>query len=155
MKRTTLGLILTGGLAAALASSAIAEERGAGMRGGKEMRVQFMAAHIEKVDTNKDGIVSKEEATAYKKKMFKQADANGNGKVSQKELTAFREAEKARREKERQDTFFNNADVDGDGSLNEVEFLIAGPRVFDRFDRDGDGFVALGDMGHYFHRFQK
>ena len=147
MKRTTFGLILTGGLAAALAASAIAEDRGAGMRGGKEMRAQIMAAHIAKIDTNKDGKVSKEEATAYKKAMFKQADANGNGKVSQQELVAFREAEKARREKERQEMFFNNADVDGDGGLNEAEFIVAGPNAFERFDRNGDGIVEPGEMG--------
>ena len=48
-----------------------------------------------KMDINKDGMISKEEATAFHDAKFMEMDANKDGNVSRDEMKAFHEAHKA------------------------------------------------------------
>ena len=38
------------------------------------------------------------------------------------------------------------ADADGDGAVSKAEFAAFRTRMFDRLDRDGDGFASAGDL---------
>lgn len=52
--------------------------------------------HFEKVDTNKDGKISREEMVAKSNRMFDKVDADKDGFVSREEGQKFHEARKAK-----------------------------------------------------------
>lgn len=49
-----------------------------------------MKEHFKMMDTNHDGMISKEEHAASAEKMFMEADANKDGKLSETEMAAFK-----------------------------------------------------------------
>jgi hypothetical protein len=87
MKKTAFALALV----MALASSAAIACPG-GKRGGHMM---------EKMDTNKDGAVSKDEAAAFHAQKFDEMDADKDGKLTKEEGKAFMEKKKAEWEAKR------------------------------------------------------
>jgi len=67
----------------AFAGAALANEHaGADQKGGKPGHHGGM---FKKLDTNGDGVITKEEHQAHADKMFSKMDANGDGKVTQAE----------------------------------------------------------------------
>lgn len=52
-------------------------------------------AWFEKIDTNSDGKISKEEHDSFGNKMFAEADTSGDGSLTLEELKAQKEKEKA------------------------------------------------------------
>ena len=82
MKKTAIALALVLGLASTAALAC------PGHKGGKGMM-------MEKMDTNKDGAVSKDEALAFHGQKFDAMDANKDGKLTKEEGKAFMEAKKA------------------------------------------------------------
>jgi hypothetical protein len=90
MKKTAFALALV----MALASSAAIACPG-GKHGGGHM--------IEKMDTNKDGAVSKDEAMAFHGQKFDEMDADKDGKLTKEEGKAFMEKKKAEWEAKRAD----------------------------------------------------
>lgn len=52
-------------------------------------------AWFQKIDTNADGMISKQEHDAFGEKMFRDADTNSDGKISMEEFSAYKAKEKA------------------------------------------------------------
>jgi Ca2+-binding EF-hand superfamily protein len=99
---------------------------------------------IERFDTNKDGAISKDEATRGPlARAFDHIDTNKDGFLTQDELTA---AAAARREEAqaRMAARFKEVDRNGDGLLSKEE--AAGlPRIerrFDQIDSNKDGHLS-------------
>jgi Ca2+-binding EF-hand superfamily protein len=100
-----------------------------------------------KLDTNHDGAVSKEEATAAAQarvdKMFAKVDANHDGLITQEELRATAQARGAEL-KAKAAARFKAADKNGDGFLSKDEAaaipMLA--RHFDALDTNKDGMLS-------------
>ncbi len=93
-------LILTTALLLISASSAFA-------RGDKAER------WFDRLDTNKDGIITQAEMEARGAERFAKIDANGDGMISVEEFSA------------RAKTHFTRADKDGNGEITKQEFIAA------------------------------
>lgn len=57
--------------------------------------------YFQKIDTNADGVVSKEEWLARGEQKFAEMDANRDGKLSKEEMKAHRDAMRTKREARR------------------------------------------------------
>jgi hypothetical protein len=81
-------------IAALAASSAFAAEQPTPPAGGPQG--QSPAHHMfDDTDTNKDGLISKEEWVAKGDKMFSEIDANKDGKISEDEMKAHHDMKRA------------------------------------------------------------
>ncbi len=85
-------LLLTSFLTLA-ATSVMAEQPGSTDEGPKVRKM--VEYNFVKIDTNGDGVVTKDEATAYAAKMFDEADTNHDGKLTQDEMFDQKMREKA------------------------------------------------------------
>ena len=104
---------------------------------------------INKLDTDSDGQVSREEFAASDRSMVKRMDSNGDGVVTLDEINARIEehqaemARKADKMKSRVQEHFAEADSNGDGIVTKEEAQSA---MFARIDADGDGFLTAQEM---------
>jgi Ca2+-binding EF-hand superfamily protein len=111
------------------------------------------------LDTNHDGAVSREEASAAAQarvdKMFANVDANHDGMITQEEMQAAAQAHRAEM-KAKAAARFKAADKNGDGFLSKDE-AAANPmlaRHFDALDTNKDGMLSpeeIESAAH--HRF--
>lgn len=104
-----------------------ASEPGHGPRGGDRM--------IEMLDGNKDGTITRTEATAALTQHFAMADTDKNGTITQAE----REVMRTRMMQQR----FDKMDTDHSGQLSPQELMAAREAK-----RDGMGGKMHGKMGH-------
>ncbi|MGE0668796.1 MAG: EF-hand domain-containing protein [Sphingomonadales bacterium] len=133
------GMALTTGAVAGIGTAL------AGDKDGKEgWHGRHHGRMIEKLDTDKDGTVSKEEFEAKRAADFAAADADKDGNVSQVELIAFHEKKQAERKAERQKRMYERLDANSDGKVTKDEFQSGG--MFDRMDKDDDGTVSADEM---------
>lgn len=95
-------------------------------------------AHMEAVDTDGDGKISKAEAEAARDELFKSADADGNGSVNFDEFLVMEEKRRQMKLKRR----FERSDKNGDGTLSSDEIGARRDSHFARMDRDGDGEIS-------------
>ncbi len=111
--------IAAAALLIAIPAIAIAKEggeRGHGKRG----------AHFERLDTDKDGKITAEEARAASPKMIERVDTNADGVITPDEAPRM----------------FERIDADGDGKITSEELgAISASRIM-RADADGDGAVT-------------
>lgn len=92
MKKQTLIAL---SLAALIATPALAEH-------GKDGHPHRGPGHMfEKADTNKDGVVTKEEFRAQSDKFFAKLDTNGDGKITKQEQEEAHAKFKQKREEHR------------------------------------------------------
>ncbi len=102
---------------------------------------------FESLDTNHDGAISKDEATAAAQariqKMFDKVDTNHDGLITQDELRAAAQARRAEM-KAKAAARFKAADKNGDGLLSKDEAaaipMLA--RHFDALDTNKDGMLS-------------
>ena len=80
MKYTLLSLTMIGAM---LGVTAHAAENGDSERGHRGDKM------FERVDTNKDGAISREESQAFHNARFSEMDSNSDGKVSKEEANAY------------------------------------------------------------------
>lgn len=136
-------ILLSSALIAAIAAgSGMAIAKGG--HGGGERGAQF----FERLDSDGDGRVTREEMDAHAAERFASADANNDGKLDAEELAAAGEARKAERAQSRVERMLERLDADGDGTLSEAE-LSSNDRAksfFDRLDSDGDGAVSTEEF---------
>lgn len=107
-------LCVIGTCTALLAGSAFAEEHGDMHNGMHKAHGDKHQRFFSKVDTNNDGMVSKDEMVAHAEKRFEKMDADNNGQVTQEEAEAYHDAKrdamrKHRMEKMEQDAMPDNA----------------------------------------------
>ena len=130
-KTTLLGAasLVAGATLFAFAAPAIAEKSGMKDR---------HKAHLEEVDTDKNGRISKAEADAARDRHFKEADADGNGSVSFEEFQAMTEKRREMMLKRR----FERSDKNNDGVLTGDELGGRHADHFERMDKNGDGEIS-------------
>lgn len=143
-KNLALALVTSIGLtSAALASVAAAE-------GPHHKRGHF----FEKIDANKDGKVTLDEAKAAEKARFASIDTNKDGRLTTAELEAHhasKRAEHAKAKPERMKKhgakFFAKLDANGDGVIDAAESAAKVEKMFARMDENGDGVVTKDELG--------
>lgn len=123
-------LIMAGLLAGTLVAGGIAYAQAGGEQRGHGRHMLFDA-----LDANKDGTITRAEATAAAEKRFAEMDADRNGVISQAERDAMHE--------KMRDEHFKRMDTDGNGQLSLSEFRAAHDRMRSAM---GDG-----DMGKHRH----
>ena len=173
MKTTTLAAAL---LLVPLAAIAQTPQRGDHAQRGMHR------GGIERLDTDKDGRISKAEFDAGQaqrdawraqhadkaqriddKRMhdaptFAALDANRDGYIVKGEMEAYHARMKPQREAERRARFdarFKEADLNRDGKLGRVEVQEKLPRLADKFawlDENRDGFLSRAELESGMHR---
>lgn len=107
---------------------------------------------FKQLDTNGDGVITKEEAQAAANaridKTFAALDTNNDGQITQDEIRAAHEKRRAEMEAKFQ-ARFKQADTNGDGMLSKDEVQAGMPmlaRAFDRLDTNKDGELTLDEI---------
>lgn len=99
----------------------------------------FSQRILERVDTDKDGRISKAEADAEGAKLFAKLDENSDGKIEGNEMPQRHRARFGGK-------MFDRIDADQDGKVTKAEFQAAGDKFFQRLDKNGDGIIEKGEM---------
>ena len=103
---------------AAFVATAESEKRGMPPHKAKMMK---------EVDTNSDGLISKDEFVSHAGKRFSKIDADNDGNATKDEMHKYHEAKKAEHEKykkegkEGHDKRFDEMDSDKDGKISKEE----------------------------------
>ncbi len=142
--------LIVGGLAYTL--NACADDLVSFATGGYASGLRTMEM-MHMIDTNHDGMVSKDEWIAYQNKTFDALDKDHNGRLDEKEFAGpgretatFATAAYARGL--RTDEMFKKIDQDGDGKISRQEFLDYQQRIFARMDSGKKGMVGPTDWIH-------
>lgn len=103
------------------------------------------------MDTNRDGMVSKDEWTSFQEHTFNALDKDRSGFIDPAEFTAtanesvaFATAAYARGLMTQE--MFMKIDADGDGKISREEFLSYHRKIFDMLDKQKKGMVGLVDF---------
>ena len=99
----------------------------------------FSQRILERVDTDKDGKISKAEFDAEGSKLFAKLDRNSDGKVAENEMPQRHWARFGGK-------MFDRIDADKDGKVTKAEFQAAGDKMFQRMDKNGDGIIEKDEM---------
>lgn len=103
--------------------------------------------HMARLDTNSDGILTRDEALAPAIARFNRMDSNSDGQIDAAEQTAMREQHEARRaarQANRAERRANrpNPDANGDGRITRAEFGVRAVERFESADANSDGTVT-------------
>lgn len=111
-------------------------------------------AMMERVDTNGDGKIDRNEAKGAPRlaEHFDRIDANGDGSLDKAELDKAHEHHRAGR-RERGAERFEESDTNGDGAIDLAEAKAAAEKraeqMFGKMDADGDGKLTREEMNRY------
>src|SRR5262249_50734768 len=119
-------------------------------RAGRASTPSAVPRGLMRYDTNKDGVVDREEWKAGQEARFKQLDTNGDGKLTQDELFARTPADgnsvlPSDRQAQRQTSYFQLLDADKDGFVTLAEFMLQADRNFARCDLNKDGRIDTAE----------
>ena len=106
---------------------------------------------MHKIDTNGDGMISKDEWIAYQEKVFAMLDKNRSGTLDAKtfispdggELVSFATGGYARGLRTK--AMMHKIDTDGDGTISHDEYIVYQTKIFDMMDTSTD---HKGMIGH-------
>ena len=105
---------------------------------------------IEKIDTNGDQMISKEEIEADAKTRFDEVDTNNDGKLSAEEMSAHGKKEMTQRIEKRQAKMLKRMDLDYDGMLSfdemQAKQLKRLNKMFERLDANEDGMLSAEEL---------
>ena len=107
---------------------------------------------MHKIDTNKDGMVSKNEWDAYQMKLFGMLDADSSGVVDRKEFTQAHRKDVASfatggfATALRTGEMFAKVDADHDGKLSQEEFVAYHSKVFEMMDTRGTRMLGQNEF---------
>lgn len=110
-------------------AAAIALLTGAGLAAAQQAPAMH-EGHLNQLDTNNDGGVSKREYRVFMTESFARLDSNGDGVLSQTETAEVLTPQQ-----------FAAIDANGDGRAGRDEFLDQVMRDFAAADRGGDGHL--------------
>ncbi|QQS13900.1 MAG: EF-hand domain-containing protein [Rhodospirillales bacterium] len=122
-------------------------------------------AQFDRIDTNKDGFIDRQEARAARETMFDRLDANKDGRITREEIAAGRRqgpkgqsgginaqptdaqrpAGAAQARAARLDRMFQKLDADKDGGISRAEWNVTVDARFDRCDVNKDDKLAPGE----------
>lgn len=120
-----------------LAANAFADDMVSLATGGYATSLRTMEM-MHMIDSNKDGVVSKEEWVAYQERVFKALDKDGDGSLDTEEFyghpmpVSFATAGYAHGLETRQ--MFGKIDADGDGKVSHDEYIAFQTKVFEMMD---------------------
>jgi len=97
---------------------------------------------FEKLDLDKDGLVTHGEAMEARGRWFERVDGDGHGTLNLEEMTAQRRHGGAEGKAGRFERRFAKLDQDGDGGISQAEFTAGTGRWIERVDGDGDGAIS-------------
>ena len=103
---------------------------------------EFAEKIFEKLDTDKDGSLSREEVTNAREARMQGIDKDKDGFISADELTAHRAERYAERQERHHERFVEHFDKDGDGRVSVEEMKAYQSGRFARADRNNDGNVS-------------
>ncbi|MDQ7018056.1 MAG: EF-hand domain-containing protein [Robiginitomaculum sp.] len=142
MKRILLTALMTTALAgtSALASPnhSTAPKGPMGPHGGPQVMFDLM-------DTNKDGVVTQDEAAAHRAKIFDKLDRNDDGYLENAEERLGRFKRHARKKIHRAERKADRQlalDTNKDGKVSLKEFEAKSSPLFEKLDRNGDGTIT-------------
>jgi Ca2+-binding EF-hand superfamily protein len=141
-RRYTNATLVSALLGVTFSSAAWAGEGAKGHAAPDASMRAAMAAHLfERMDENKDGQVTRQEAQEASKRMFQRLDGNADGQITKAESEA---GVKAIREQELS-AHFKQLDANADGKLTVAEAQLP-QAVFDQLDANKDKTLALAEM---------
>lgn len=102
---------------------------------------------LQRIDTNGDGAISKDEMRAARERLFKRLDRNGDGVIDEREIDSARQAieDRAEAAQARLGNRWRRLDTNGDGKVSEQEFASSMP-LFDFVDRNEDGRLSADEI---------
>ncbi len=105
------------------------------------------AGLLDRLDTDHNGKITLEEATAARQTIFDRIDRNGDGTVDEMEIEMIRQAiyDRAAAAEAAIGIALRRLDKDGDGKVSTAEFG-AQSLIFDLADRNGDGAVTPDEI---------
>lgn len=151
-------------LALAPFAASAAQDEGATRKERIEKRAEMMTKRFDRMDADKDGVVTRTEAEAAAGEAFDRLDTNKDGVLDEAELKAHSEKMTARMAKRGGDGEtkggkgagrFERADADKDGKVTRAEFLAKAAPWFKRADTNGDGKVTREELAAMTAKMQK
>lgn len=152
MKLYVVGLSAWLALSGGCASSSSGP--GKGRQGAETISEQIMARY----DTNRDGRITTEEASAARIQRFDRADLDKDGQLTASEASQLnddisRAGRGGRMARQRSDPF-TQLDVNGDSSISRSEFEASDSQLLARADLNGDGVVERSEIDALIERFR-
>lgn len=139
----TLSKILIGASLLAVGAGGVAYARGpmagCGPMGGP-MKGAMVEQMFQKLDADKNGAVTREEAMKLVDERFAKIDADKSGVIDKAEVETWIGR---RAPAEAVQAFLDRHDLDGDGKVTKAEFEKPFAKIFAVFDRNDDGKVTL------------
>ncbi len=104
----------------------------------------FTPAQFIGIDQNADNQISKEEAMAYRTRLFTGLDANGNGTVEFEEYVKAKNLRSATNPNLKVEVpeEYKEADANSDTMLSMDEFSAQGQARFKALDKDANGYIS-------------
>lgn len=114
-------------------------------------RAEMQQKTFDRIDTNHDGKISRDEYKAWVDARFDRLDTNHDGVVDANELAASPVAKE--RVEKRAEHFVKRFDENGSGKVTKADYEAKSMQKFDKLSAGGDTvtaeqFAAMGQRGH-------
>ena len=114
--------------------------------GFQARRGEHLNQMFAKQDTNKDGVISREES-AMPGRWFARIDANSDGKLTREELS--REPVRPGAHGGERGGMFSKLDTNGDGKVDATETKANAEQMLKRLDKNGDGSLDASELNQH------